>query len=271
MIHSIKHQTILDYETTPTSVVQRLHLTPPNLSSQRVAKWDIIVEGGAIVMEAVDYHGNKVHLCKHDAHATRMQITCLGQVDVSDTHGIVGEHDNGLPLDLFKNSTHLSLPGPRLRQLSKEIERFERGDQNSELQVLHDLSARVLANIEYSKGKTNVNTTAEKAMGIGAGVCQDHVHAFTSVARLLGFSARYVSGYLMMRNEETQEASHAWAEIHVRDLGWVGFDISNGIAPDERYVKLATGFDYTDVIPLSGIRLGSGEEQIATRIMINQQ
>ena len=125
MIHSIKHQTILDYVTTPTSVVQRLHLTPPNLSSQRVAKWDIIVEGGAIVMEAVDYHGNKVHLCKHDAHATRMQITCLGQVDVSDTHGIVGEHDNGLPLDLFKNSTHLSLPGPRLRQLSKEIERFE--------------------------------------------------------------------------------------------------------------------------------------------------
>ncbi|HCP17819.1 MAG TPA: transglutaminase, partial [Alphaproteobacteria bacterium] len=132
------------------------------------------------------------------------------------------------------------------------------------------LSVRILANITYSKGKTNISTTAEMAMEIGAGVCQDHVHAFLAVARLLGFSARYVSGYLLMQ-DKVQDASHAWAEVHVDSLGWVGFDISNGISPDDRYVKLATGFDYADVIPLSGVRFGSGEEQIATRIMISQQ
>ena len=91
-----------------------------------------------------------------------------------------------------------------------------------------------------------------------------------SSMRLLGFSARYVSGYLLMQ-DKVQDASHAWAEVHVDSLGWVGFDISNGISPDDRYVKLATGFDYADVIPLSGVRFGSGEEQIATRIMISQQ
>ena len=42
-------------------------------------------------------------------------------------------------------------------------------------------------------------------MEIGAGVCQDHVHAFTSVARLLGYSARYVSGYLFMGDMSVQK------------------------------------------------------------------
>ena len=33
-----------------------------------------------------------------------------------------------------------------------------------------------------------------------------------------------------------------------------GVDISNGISPDDRYVKLGSGFDYADVAPVSGVR-----------------
>ena len=144
-------------------------------------------------------------------------------------------------------------------------------DTSGSLNILHELSKRILFNIKYLKGKTDISTTAEMAMEIGAGVCQDHVHAFIAVARLLGFSARYVSGYLLMQGNKIQNASHAWAEVHIDGLGWVGFDISNGISPNDHYVKLATGFDYSDVIPLSGVRFGNGKEQIATRIMISQQ
>ena len=88
---------------------------------------------------------------------------------------------------------------------------------------------------------------------------------------LLGFSSRYVSGYLSNGINETQVATHAWAEVYIIGLGWVGFDISNGISPDERYVRLATGFDYADVIPISGVRIGNGEEKIKTKITFNQQ
>ena len=109
------------------------------------------------------------------------------------------------------------------------------------------------------------------AMEIGSGVCQDHVHAFLAVSRSLGFSARYVSGYLMMDKNSVQNASHAWAETHIHGLGWVGFDVSNGISPDDRYVALATGFDYTDVIPISGVRFGNGGEEISTQILVSQQ
>ena len=181
----------------------------------------------------------------------------------------MGEHDNDVPLEMFKNTTSLTLPGPRLRQLGKDMNKLLKSD--NEINVLHALSARLADAIKYAKGMTDASTTAEMAMEIGAGVCQDHAHAFIAVARYLGLSARYVSGYLLIRDKKIQNASHAWAEVFTNGLGWVGFDISNGISPDDRYVKLASGFDYADVAPLSGVRFGSGEEKIATQIMISQQ
>ena len=80
------------------------------------------------------------------------------------------------------------------------------------------------------------------------------MHVFLSLARLLGFSARYVSGYLMMNNNNIQNASHAWAEVYLNQLGWIGLDISNFISPNDKYIRIASGFDYYDVIPISGIR-----------------
>ena len=46
---------------------------------------------------------------------------------------------------------------------------------------------------------------------------------------------------------------HAWAEVFVEDLGWIGFDISNGVSPDDSYVVIAKGFDYNNIAPVRGI------------------
>ena len=80
---------------------------------------------------------------------------------------------------------------------------------------------------------------------------------------LLGFPARYVSGYLMMDDDRRPGGQPRLGRSHVAGLGWVAFDAANGISPDERYVRVATGRDYRDAMPVSGIRLGQAEEQLA--------
>ena len=75
----------------------------------------------------------------------------------------------------------------------------------------------------------------------------------------------------MMETDTIQTASHAWAEVYLDGLGWVGFDVSNAISPDQRYIKLASGFDYADVVPISGVRIGTGSERISTSILVEQQ
>ena len=271
MIHSISHQTDYDFETTPQSVVQRLHLTPLERPYQKVLEWEVLIEGGATELEANDYHGNRVHLCHHDLEAGRIRITSRGRVEVDDISGVVGMHDNQIPIDMFRRQTSLTQPGALLGKLVAEMEEYRSGGEHDDIESLHELSSKTLKRIKYSKGKTDADTTAEEAMKLGKGVCQDHVHAFLAVARTLGYPARYVSGYLMVEGEPVQEASHAWAEVHVDPLGWVGFDISNIISPDDRYVKLATGFDYADVVPIAGVKFGSGDETLTTQITVNQQ
>ena len=270
MRYSINHETTFEFDDTPGAVIQRLHLTPLEFPGQRVIEWLIDVDGGSLELETTDYHSNSVHLCRNDPLSGPITITCRGLVELDDMSGIIGQHDVAVPLAQFLQPTSLTMPGPRLRRLVREMESLQRPGDLSEPALMHQLSARVRGSIIYTKDFTDVTTTAEQAMGLGAGVCQDHVHAFVAIARQLGFAARYVSGYLMLNDTKIQSANHAWAEVYLDSLGWVGFDISNAIAPDQRYIKLATGFDYADVILVSGVRFGTGGEQMSTRILIEQ-
>jgi transglutaminase-like putative cysteine protease len=86
-----------------------------------------------------------------------------------------------------------------------------------------------------------------------------------------GFPARYVSGYLMTDDRVEQDASHAWAEAHLDGLGRVGFDVSNAISPDARYVRVATGLDHDGAASISGMRFGVGSENMRVELQVEQQ
>ena len=126
------------------------------------------------------------------------------------------------------------------------------------------------ARVAYEKGRTDSATPAETALAAGHGVCQDHAHIMIAAVRLLGQPARYVSGYLLMDDVFHQEATHAWCEVWTEGLGWVGFDISNEICPDERYVRVATGRDYREAAPITGLRQGEGIESLDVQVQIQQ-
>ena len=70
----------------------------------------------------------------------------------------------------------------------------------------------------------------------------------------------------------TQEgdAGHAWAEAMVEGLGWVGFDVANGICPGEDYVRVAAGLDFLEAAPIRGVRRGEGEEEMRVSVDISQ-
>lgn len=115
-----------------------------------------------------------------------------------------------------------------------------------------------------------MDTPAEDAMQGSHGVCQDHAQIFVSAARLSGLPARYVSGYLMMDDQVDQDATHAWAEVCLPAIGWVGFDVSNGVSPDERYIRIAVGCDARDAAPIKGLRMGLADETLMVSLQVQQ-
>ncbi|MCI5084500.1 MAG: transglutaminase family protein [Rhodovulum sp.] len=263
----IRHNTQYTYERPVTYGLQQLRLTPKNDHNQRVLDWSITIEGGQKELAFQDHNDNHVDLIGFSGDGHTISILCEGEVEITDTSGVVGKHTSPAPCWYFQQATDLTRAGNQTRKLIKGLS----GDQDKAIETLHTLSARIREAVAYDTGHTDAQSSAEDALSAGHGVCQDHSHIFIAGARALGFPARYVSGYLMLNDRIDQEASHAWTEAHVDGIGWVGFDISNGISPDGRYVRVATGRDYREAAPISGIRVGDhGTEQLEVHIQVQQ-
>ncbi|WP_299964400.1 transglutaminase family protein [uncultured Roseobacter sp.] len=265
MLLTINHTTRYDYDAPVDYALQQLRLTPPTLAQQDVRRWELTVEGGKIETQYRDHNGAQVHLVSVEPGTQQVSITAAGEVETVDTAGVLGKIYGPGPLWFYRKSTPSTQAGEGIRALAAPL-----ADAPDMLSALHALSASILIAAPYKIGETYAETTAEAALMGGSGVCQDHAQMFVAAARVAGLPARYVSGYLMMDDRVDQDASHAWAEAHLDDLGWVGFDVSNGISPDARYVRLAHGLDYRQAAPISGLRQGSSDETMIVSLQIQQ-
>ena len=263
----IAHETRYQFAEPVSYALQQLRLTPKSRRGQTVKTWTITLDGGEEQAHFVDQFNNQTQLISITEGATGLAIRAEGEVETYDQAGIIGEHAGWTPLWLYRRRTALTAPGPALRKLARALG----DDYEDDVARLHGLMALIAEAIVYEIGRTDAKTTAEEAAAAGHGVCQDHTHVFLACARLLGFPARYVSGYLMMSDRVQQDASHAWAEAYAEGLGWVGFDVSNAISPDEKYVAVATGLDYLDAAPVSGLMFGHAQEGLDVSVQVQQQ
>ena len=264
---AISHNTTYRFDAPVAYGLQQLRLTPKSRIGQTVLDWTMEVEGAKVEATFTDQHANTVTLLSFAEDASAITVHCKGLAETEDRNGVVGKQKGCVPLWLFQRSTDLTRAGPNVRRLAKGL----KDEHDEDLSLLHALSARILDEVAYEVGTTDALTTADAAIEHGKGVCQDHAHIFIAAARALDYPARYVSGYLMMNDRTHQDASHAWAEAHIDGLGWVGFDVSNGISPDARYVRVATGLDYREAAPVSGLRYGPAVEDLDVEIIVAQQ
>ena len=265
---SIRHSTHYAFAEPVIHALQRLRLTPKETQGQRIIEWQMRFDNADAELQYDDQHFNHVTLIGVHPGAREVTVMCEGVVETEDNAGVIGHHSGHLPLWSFLRQTPLTRPGTKLRGLLRDV---PASDTRKPLDFLHALSQVIRERVAYETGRTQATTTAEEAVGQGAGVCQDHAHIFIGAARASGIPARYISGYLMMDDRIEQEATHAWAEAHVEGLGWVGFDVSNGISPDPRYVRVATGSDYRDAAPITGMSVGSAEEVLTVGVAVESQ
>lgn len=261
----ISHTTRYRFEAPVTSGLQQLRKTPKPHAGQKILSWQTRIEGGQRELAYEDHNNNTVELISFERGAQAVTVVSEGEVEIGNTNGVIGRHRGPAPLWLYRRATARTKPGAGVRAMARGIE------GESELERAHALMAAIARDVTYEIGVSDSGWSAEEALEAGRGVCQDMAHVFIACARHLGLSARYVSGYLMLDDRATQEAMHAWAEAHIPGLGWTGFDPSNGISPDDRYVRVATGLDYDEAAPVRGTRSGGEGEALSVAIEVAQQ
>jgi transglutaminase-like putative cysteine protease len=123
--------------------------------------------------------------------------------------------------------------------------------------LVRRVTAVVHGRVAYrARLEPGVQAPAE-TLRLGAGSCRDSAWLLVTLLRERGLTARYVSGYLVQLASAASGGDdaelHAWCEVLLPDVGWVGLDPTSGEVAGEGHIPLAAAIDPADAVPVSGV------------------
>jgi transglutaminase-like putative cysteine protease len=296
----VAHETVYRYDAPCTGVIQTLRLTPRNHVGQYIVNWRIDVSADYRLEPVEDAFGNILHAISIAGPLSELRLVVDGEVEIQDTAGVVRGAVERFPPGLFLRDTTLTHADDELLSYAAQ---FPRPTSATALSILHGLLARIHQDFAVDAEAAPADDPAAALMApwntpsaadafrAGRGQSRDLAHIFIAVARALGVPARFVAGYISRGNGTSaatagqaanQTADHAvihvvedstgdcWAEAHIPDLGWVGFDPVNGVCATGQHVRVAIGLDYLGAAPVRGAHYGGAREDVAVKLQVTQ-
>jgi transglutaminase-like putative cysteine protease len=264
----IAHSSVYRYDPPAAGVIQVLRLTPRNHEGQYVGRWRIDVVPDARLAAHEDAFGNIAHVFTADGPLEELRVEVDGEVETQNANGVVWGTVERFPPSLFLRDTALTQADGAIRDFAQKIRDTSGGVVLAEL---HGLLDRLFEDFAGDVATSPAPANAAEAFAHKRGSPRELAHIFIGAARTLGIPARYVRGYFRRPDSSAEaDSSHAWAEAYVGDLGWVGFDPSNGRCPTDGHVRVAIGLDSLGAAAVRGTRLGVGAETLAVAIKVDQ-
>jgi transglutaminase-like putative cysteine protease len=284
--YRLLHTTDFVYDGPVSESYNEVRLRPIHDERQSCLSFRLTTTPGSRGTAYRDAHGNWVHQFNVLAEHQRLRV---------EAESVVLSHDPGEPpadgttfadYDLRSHQLDeehfdfLAPTGyvPHLAHLKEIIAAGEKasagtvaGFARAAADIIHD-------RFRYVKGATHVHSSIEDSLTLGAGVCQDFAHLLLGVMRMRGIPARYVSGYLVPGSTASPDAkqedviggqaSHAWAEVLIPNVGWTGLDPTLGKPVGLRHVRVAYGRDYGDVAPVRGVYKGHAGQSLSVDVRV---
>jgi transglutaminase-like putative cysteine protease len=283
--YSIRHLTKFRYSKPVSESVMELRMHPRSDPQQRCLTFSLSVSPRARVFSYRDHLGNNMH--HFDIPGEHSQLVIIAESLIERQQLLE------VPFFLAPDAWHeldaliaggdfweMLLPSefahsvPELTELAHELHIVRRDDP---LMLLHQINSALYERFTYVQKSTHVDSQIGEALRTREGVCQDFAHIMIALVRSLRIPCRYVSGYLYHRKQDqdrsVEDASHAWVEAYLPQLGWLGFDPTNCLVAGERHIRTAVGRDYSDVPPTRGVFRGkaASELYVAVRVTASEE
>lgn len=262
---SIDHRTTYRFTLPQGRVVQLLRMTPPNTHDQTVADWHIAVDCDARVREHVDGFGNRTTMLYAEGPIDRIEIAVTGEVVTSHSDGVLHGTFEPLPPPAFLRTTPATTPDAAIVAFVREA-----WDGAETLAGLHRFNAALKRRFRLSRARPEPGLTATAAFAREEATARDLAQVFVVGARAMAVPARYVTGYCDL-HDDRRPTPHGWAEAWVEGIGWIGFDPTLGLSPQEHHVRVAIALDAMGSAPVAGSRLGEGRECMDVEVSVNAQ
>ena len=243
---SYRHEITCRFERPPSSILRMLRVTPWAIDCQHLDTWRIDVDCDCRLRHGDDSYGNVVDTVSSEDALPSMTIIAQGEIVTTDTHGILRDALERFPPEFYLRETPLTAIDDAVRAFAEKAT----SATASPLDKLHALLSATCNEIEMDRNAAPDCTSAE-TFREAKGSPRDLAHVFITAARHIGAPARFVSGALVVQDyAELIDASHVWAEAFVPDIGWIGFDPTEGLCVHEGHVRVAFALDELGARPL---------------------
>jgi transglutaminase-like putative cysteine protease len=280
--YAIRHLTRFTYDTEASESVMELRLQPASDGRQQCLQFELQVQPRARVFAYVDALGNWVHHFDLPGKHRQLSITSRAFVQVDTAPAL----PNALPPDSwqavdswvergddwdFRQPSRFAEWSEALLAFADSLGPLGQRDRDPLTTVTRAMAA-IYERFEYAPRTTRVDSPIDEALAARRGVCQDFTHVLLAVLRRLRLPCRYVSGYIAPapgdRSGSTSVATHAWVEVRLPEVGWIGVDPTNNIHAAERHIRVAIGRDYADVPPTRGVFKGGAASTLAVSVAV---
>jgi transglutaminase-like putative cysteine protease len=282
--YAIRHVTRFAYSSPVSESVMELRMQPRSEGRQRCLQFDLVVEPRARVFGYRDCVNNWVHHFDIPRRHEQLAITSRAVVQMEKPPALPASLDPSAwsVVDAWAaNDEYWELRQPsRFAEYSEALVGYARGRGfegarlADPLTTVRSVMAAIYRDFEYDPTATQVDSPIDDALAAGRGVCQDFAHLMLAMLRRLGLPARYVSGYLaplpeaMPDDRPSTVATHAWVEVQLPGIGWVGVDPTHDCEAGLRHVCVAVGRDYADVPPTRGVLKGQAASTLSVTVQV---
>ena len=260
----VSHQVIHRFDPPARTVNQILRLTPLSFDSQYVLRWRVDIDADGARRETEDAHGNAVTSYSHYGPIERVTISAVGEVETSDAAGIVRGAAERLPPEMYLRDSPLAQVNGALRAFAAEAT----SGADDPLDSMHRLMAALNEALPHHPDENGRRRFRDRSLRAEARTrprfCS-YLYRLRALARNSGSLRRRLS----RGDESAQAGAHEWAEAHIPEFGWVAFDATVPVCPDDRYVRVAIGFDGQDGAMTRSAHSG-GEEKVEAAVRVEQ-
>ncbi len=144
------------------------------------------------------------------------------------------------------------------------------------MEAMLDLNKRIHSDFQFTPGFTEISTPLTEVFQSRKGVCQDFAHFGLACLRSVGLAARYMSGYIETLPPPGKpklvgaDASHAWIALFIPTHGWIEFDSTNNLLVADQHIRVATGRDFADIVPMKGIVYSGGGQKMTVMVNVDK-
>jgi transglutaminase-like putative cysteine protease len=277
---SIRHLTRFRYSRSVSESIMETRMHPRSDSNQHCLTFSLSVSPRCRVFTYRDHFGNNVHHFDIPSEHNQLVIVAESVVEQQTMPEVPAflSPDAWSALDAMVDAgdywemllpSEFAVESPALLNLAARLQVTRRDDP---LVLVRELTQRLYDYFEYVPRSTRVDSPIDEAILSARGVCQDFAHTMIALLRHVRIPARYVSGYLYRSREDhdrsTPDATHAWVDVLLPHLGWVGFDPTNNLVAHHRHLRTAVGRDYADVPPTHGIFRGKTSSELYVAVHV---